>query len=207
MSRPVPVPHRQPVTIHAGTLGRLGAFTRKALSFPPGEDPSAHAVLVLLGSADATSAANIGWRHFFVDRELPLLVLAGASADVGYYFVVNLFDRTTRAAFELAVGSGGLEVLMSAAHGGTSECKVTLAPTEQERVRADLRKFRGAQLEDSNAWFLRMFLAFNQLPEAVAQMDETFRSLARHEVIYLNGQEDLHGTAVQIALDRAVTWK
>jgi hypothetical protein len=139
-----------------------------------------------------------------VDRELPLLVLAGASADVGHFLVVNLFDHTTRAAFGLAVVSGGVEVLMSGPHGGTCECNVTLDPVEQEKVRADLRKYQHAQLDDSNAWFLRMFLAANELPDTIGKLDEAFRGLARHEVIYLNGQEDLHVTAVQIAIDRAV---
>ena len=204
MSRHAPAPRRQPVTIHAGTLGRLGAYTRKTLSFQPGAGPSAHAALVLLGPAAATPPANARWRHFSVDRELPLLVLAGASADVGYYFVANLFDRTTRAAFELAVAGGGMEVLMSGPHGGTCECNVALAATEHEKVHADLRKYQRAQLDDSNAWFLRMFLMANELPDSIAKLDETFGNLARHEVIFLNGQEDLHVTAVQIAIDRAV---
>lgn len=193
------------VTLTVGTLGPVGSHTREALHFSPAADDRAHAALVLLPACAPAPASGCEWRHFALSGDLPLLVLSGARNGVCHHFGVNLFDSGTRAAFEVALSGTQLDVLMSTPDGGACEAGLSLSPSEREAALSVLRRYRRAQSDDYNAWWVRMLPAASELPQQVAQLDSRFAGVARHCVTFLNGDPDVHSSAIELAICRAVS--
>ena len=193
------------LTLTVGTLGPVGSHTREALHFSPAADDRAHAALILL-PADAPAPANgCEWRHFALNGDLPLLVLSGARNGVCHHFVVNLFDSSTRAAFEVALSGRQLDVLMSAPNGGACEAGLSLSTSEREAALSVLRRYRRAQSDDCNSWWVRMLPAANEMPHQLAQLDSRFAGDARHCVTFLNRDPGVHHSAIEFAICRAVS--
>jgi hypothetical protein len=190
-------PHPR-IHVNFGTMGPLQRQVRQLLGCgASAEEPEA--ALAFSHAGLPRPGRDLNCRHFVLQCDAPMLVLAASHHDACFYLLVNMGDKPSRDAFSRVYHHGKCEVVL-ADRVSASACSFMLEDDERSQLRAELNAHEGF-MRDDHLWMLQLGELISRLPTEFANRAPGSAACVQHHVLVLQGNRDAHFSAVRAALN------